>query len=68
MLLGSMYVSGQGVARDDVTAYMWFSLAAQANNEARATLDILETQMTAGQVAAAQRMARDFKPVRRQLP
>ena len=58
-----MYTEGEGLPRDYVTAYMWFSLAAaQGNEEARKNLDIVERNLTTDERAEAQRMARDWRP------
>ena len=60
--LGAMYDQGEGVPRDYVTAYMWISLAAAQGNEvAQNNLDMIASDLTAGQRADAQRMARDWR-------
>jgi S1-C subfamily serine protease len=59
--LGSMFEIGDGVPRNYVEAYKWYSLwAAQGNDEARAILHELESQMTAHQVSDAQRLAFEY--------
>jgi TPR repeat protein len=61
--LGLQYVTGYGVPRDEVMAYLWFDLAAARGNEhAAAFRDELAKQMTPDQVAAAQRLAQEWKP------
>ena len=61
--LGVMYVGGWGVPKDDVLAYMWFNLsAAQDDTEAGESRDILSKHMTPGQIAEAQKPAREWKP------
>ena len=61
--LGVSYDEGQGVPRDYIEAYMWLSLAAaQANDKAARNLDRLEKGMTPGQIAAAQELARNWRP------
>ncbi len=68
--LGGLYAEGRGVPQDRVAAHMWLSLAvAQVPFalrdivvEAREARDALAEEMTAGQVAEAQRLAREWKP------
>ena len=61
--LGSMYKEGEGVPRDYVEAYMWFTLAAERGSKrASNNRDRIAKQMTSGQIAEAQRRARDWKP------
>ena len=61
--LGVMYREGEGVPRDYVAAYMWFTLAAErGNNNASHNRDRVAQQMTPGQIAEAQHRARDWKP------
>jgi hypothetical protein len=62
--LGVAYANGEGVARDYIRAYMWYSLAAsQGNEHASALRKWVATRMTAGQIAEAQRLAREWKPM-----
>ena len=59
--LGFMYDHGEGVPEDLVYAYLWFNLsAAQGNETARSNKDIIEQQMTRGQIAEAQRLSREW--------
>ena len=65
--LGTMYATGEGVPRDLVEAYKWFTLAAerQTKQESEATarnLDALTSKMTAEQVAAGRQRAHDWMP------
>ncbi len=61
--LGGMYVKGDGVPKDDVEAYKWLNLAAGAGEPEAAQLrQMMEAQMTAAQIAEAQRLSREFKP------
>jgi hypothetical protein len=57
--LGVLYGQGQGVAQDHVEAYKWMSLAA-ALEESAAARDRLAQQMTAAQIAEAERRAREW--------
>ena len=60
--LGFLYEDGHGVPQDYVQAHMWLNLSsAQGNVEARKARDKIATKMTPGQIAEAQRLAREFK-------
>lgn len=60
--LGGMYYKGQGVPQDYVAAHMFFNLAAANGYEdARKWRDELAAKMTAAQIAAAQRRAREWQ-------
>jgi hypothetical protein len=64
--LGSMYFEGQGVSRDLVTSYMWFSLAAaQGDDKAAKARDGIAEQMTPAQIAEAKQRASEWKPAAR---
>jgi len=61
--LGAMYANGHGVPKDDVVAYKWLLLAgAQADEDARKSIPIIESRLTQTQRAEGQRLAREFKP------
>ena len=61
--LGVMYDKGKGVLKDYVLAHMWMNLAAaKGMKEAVKGRDFLEKNMTTAQLAAAQRLAREWKP------
>lgn len=63
--LGLMYATGRGVPQDYVTAHMWLNLAgAQGLDEARELRDQLAETMSAAQIAAAQRAAREWDSAR----
>ena len=69
--LGNRHVDGDGVARDNVLAYMWFSLAAERltteeGYEARRMQQRLDPDMFRHQIAEAERLARIWKARRRQ--
>jgi TPR repeat protein len=80
LLLASMYEHGEGVPQDDVHALMWYSVAATrfptivadnrdtaANPDAAAKAqDRIAPRMTPAQIAEAQRLAREWKPVEQQ--
>ena len=63
-----MYANGDGVPRDFVAAHMWLSLAAaQATGATRASAlqgqDVVAQQLTADQIAEAERRAQAWTPV-----
>ena len=61
--LGTSLITGDGVAKDFVEAYKWLNIAlAQGGEKAKNNLQIVESRMTAEQIAEAQRLAREFKP------
>ena len=61
--LGFMYEHGRGVIQDFIQAHMWYTLsAARGEKRAFASRDQLAKQMTPAQVAAAQQLAREWKP------
>ena len=63
--LGLLYANGQGVSQDYVQAHMWVNLAAaQGQEEAVAMRDEIAQEMTPEQIAEAQRLAREWKPIR----
>lgn len=59
--LGMMFSTGSSVPSDYVAAHKWFNLAAMRGNTdaIRLRREIAE-QMTEGEIAAAQRAARDW--------
>lgn len=62
--LGEMYATGQGVKRDYVQAYKWLNLCAASGNDTCAEhRDWVAKKLKGSQLAAAQKMARDWKPV-----
>ena len=64
--LGWMYAEGRGVRQDFIQAHMWYNLsAAQGEPRAAEARDALATQMTPAQIAEAQRLARDWKPIKK---
>jgi len=60
--LGILYSQGQGVPKDDVQAYGWYTLAAgQGDDLATKFQTLLEKSMTPDQNAEAQQLARAWK-------
>ena len=61
--LGYMYLRGRGVARDDIQAHMWWSLAASQGYKASTIARTLVAgRMTPEQIAEAEKLAREWKP------
>ncbi len=59
--LGLMYASGRSVALDRVAAHMWFNIAAvKGDREAVQMRRELSEEMTSGEIAEAQRAAREW--------
>ena len=59
--LGLAYSTGQGVGVDMVAAHKWFNLAAVRGVEATKNWrNQLATEMTTGQIAEAQKLAREW--------
>jgi TPR repeat protein len=62
--LGNMYRKGRGVTQDYVQAHMWYNLAVAGGlREPGKIRDLLSKQMTPEEIAEAQRMAREWKPI-----
>jgi len=59
--LGNLYQFGAGVPKDYVVAYMWWNIAAGLGNQSSAgSRDQLEEDMSAEQIAEAQRLSREW--------
>lgn len=59
--LGLAYSTGQGVSVDYIAAHKWFNLAAMRGSEvAKSWRAQISAEMSAGQIAEAQRQARQF--------
>ena len=59
--LGLAYSTGQGVGVDYIAAHKWFNLAAMKGvNEARSWRAQISREMSSGQIAEAQRQAREW--------
>lgn len=60
-----MYDEGEGVPKDKVQAYKWFSLAATNGDRPTAMLcDSLEKEVTPAQVTEAKKLANEWKSKR----
>jgi hypothetical protein len=63
-MLGYMYASGKGVLQDYIQAHVWFNLsAAQGVEKAAASRDRTAQVMTPQQIAEAQKIAREWRPI-----
>jgi hypothetical protein len=66
--LGGLYLLGQGVPQDKVSAYMWMTLASGApgaessRDELAAKIKGLAAKMTPQEITEAQRQAREWRP------
>ena len=61
--IGRLYEEGQGVPQNKVQAYFWYSLAAARGNEtAKKNRAAIAQQMSAEQIAEADRLVSDWKP------
>ena len=66
--LGVLYYNGQGVRQDDVSAHLWFQLAAQCypasasarHDNAVKSRDIVAARMTPSQLARSRLLARQW--------
>jgi len=57
--LGSMYANGNGVLKDKVVAHMWLNIgSANGNQRAAGNRNLIESDMTAEQIAEATQRAR----------
>ena len=64
--LGLAYSTGQGVGVDYVAAHKWFNLAAMKGSEiAKSWRAQISREMDSGQIAEAQRQAREWLAVGR---
>ena len=63
--LGTMYAEGMGVPQNFVRAHMWYNLSGSNGNETAVRLrDVYAAQMTPAQIAEAQKLAREWKPIK----
>jgi TPR repeat protein len=61
--LAVLYEQGEGVPQDYAQAHMWYNLAgASGNPDGTKNRDRIARKMTPGQIAEAQRLAREWKP------
>ncbi len=64
--LGVRYARSHGVPQDYVKAHKWFNLAAANGEKWGAKFrDVLANQMTPAQIDAAEKLAREWKPIKK---
>ena len=64
--LGLAYSTGQGVGVDFIAAHKWFNLAAvKGSDEAKGWRAQIAREMSASQIAEAQRLAREWLSILR---
>jgi uncharacterized protein len=62
--LGLMYYRGRGVPQDFIRAHMWLNLSAvQGDEVAEEGRETVARRMTPAQIAEAQKLAREWKPI-----
>lgn len=62
--LAVLFERGQGVPQSLVNAYKWYAIAAASgDNDSKARIDALSTQLSAADLATAQKAAASFKPM-----
>jgi len=59
--LGYCYANGQGVVKDKVEAYAWFSMAAKADSDAAESRDLLRKGLTPQQFTDAQKRMKELR-------
>lgn len=65
--LGALYAVGKGVKRDYQQSYFWLSLcAAEGDQKCVAQRDLVAQKLKPDKLAAAQRMAREWKKIKEQ--
>jgi hypothetical protein len=67
--LGIMLEKGQGIPQDYIRAHLWFNLAAaksvgQEQRKFASSRNEIAARMTPEQIAEAQRLAREWKPIK----
>jgi uncharacterized protein len=61
LAMGMKYCIGHGVAQSNITAHKWFNIAAiKGSDKAKSYRLELSQEMTASEIAEAQRQARQF--------
>ena len=60
IILGAMYKKGKGIPKDFVEAYKWFSIAGETGSGRMHIEKLGKRKMTPGQIAEAQRLAREW--------
>lgn len=58
--MGVMYANGQGVEKDFIKAYAWYSVAAVEQDMAEENRDDIAEQMSGAQIERAKKLAQEF--------
>jgi localization factor PodJL len=62
--LAVLYERGMGVQQSPIDAYKWYAIAAaQGDSESKARLQVLSTQLSPAELAAAKKAAEEFRPL-----
>jgi localization factor PodJL len=62
--LAVLYERGMGVQQSPIDAYKWYAIAAaQGDSESKARLQVLSTQLSPPELAAAKKAADEFRPL-----
>jgi TPR repeat protein len=58
--MGVMFANGQGVKRNYIVAYAWYSVAAEEQDMAEENRDDIEVTLSEPQLAQAKKLAREY--------
>jgi len=58
--MGVMFANGQGVKRNFIVAYAWYSVAAEEQDMAEENRDDIEVKLSEPQLAQAKKLAREY--------
>lgn len=64
--MGVMYANGQGVVKDNIVAYAWYSVAAEEQDMAEENRDDIVSKLSLAQLEQAKKLAKEFN--RKYLP
>jgi TPR repeat protein len=69
VLLAALFLTGEGVKKDETAAYMWLSVeGSRGDADAKRLRDILSRHMSSEQIANAEKLAKEWKPKRSTQP
>ena len=58
--MGVMFANGQGVKRNYIVAYAWYSVAAEEQDMAEENRDDIEVKLSVAQLEQAKKLAREY--------
>ena len=64
--IGTMHMSGIGISRNFVKAYMWFSIAGQGDSAAVSNKNFLLKRMTSEELSQAKTLAKGWLQIQKQ--